>query len=143
LIITKLSGDVTASRFIMRKYWTMQWENHVFEYIYIYIFYTHVRDAYANGIVKEKKRKRKGWSSIIKLKYTKWIKVTLKLGICYKVQNDGFRVMDNSEQIWFHQKEWVEAEEGSLSQARILICPEGNPPCGDAIWSWTHPRIWL
>jgi len=28
-------------------------------YIYIYLFYTHIRNVYANGIVKEKTRKRK------------------------------------------------------------------------------------
>jgi len=31
----------------------------------------------------------------------------------------------NSEQILFHQKGRVEAEEESLSQARAFICPEG------------------
>jgi len=41
----------------------------------------------------------------------------------------------NSGQIWFHQKGRVEAEEGPLSQARTLICPEGNAPDGDTIWS--------
>jgi len=46
----------------------------------------------------------------------------------------------NSEQIRFHQKGRVEAEERPLSQARALICPEENSP-GDVIWNRTHPRI--
>jgi len=52
MIVRSGYADIAASRFKMRKHWIMWWEN-------IYIFYTHVRDAYANGILKEKKRKRK------------------------------------------------------------------------------------
>jgi len=36
------------------------------------------------------------------------------------------KVVINSEQIRFHQKRRVEAEEGPLSQVRAFICPEGN-----------------
>jgi len=49
----------------------------------------------------------------------------------------------NSKQIRFHQKGRVQAEEGPLSQARALICPEGNPPGGAIIWSQTHSRVRL
>jgi len=45
------------------------------------------------------------------MKYIKWIKVTLKPGICYIIQ----KMVVNSEQIWFYQKGWVEAREGPLS----------------------------
>jgi len=51
--------DIAAIRYLMQKYWTIWSENHVFEYIHIYIFYIHVGDTYANGIVKKKKEKRK------------------------------------------------------------------------------------
>jgi len=44
------------------------------------------------------------------MKYIKWIKITLKLGIYYIAQ----RMVVNNEQIRFEQKERVEAE-GPLS----------------------------
>jgi len=49
-------------------------------------------------------------------------------------------MMVNSEEIRFHQKGRVEAEEEPLSQARV-ICPEENSPDGGTIWNRIYPCV--
>jgi len=72
----------------------MWWKNHVRKYIYI--FYTHVKDARI-----ESWRKRKEKEKVILNYKAKWniIEVILKLEISYIVQ----KMIVNSEQIRFHR----------------------------------------